>query len=137
MNAHVPVDADVRPLTTQAAGRVLLEGVQIESTHPAYGHGRVYLTPDQLDYVHALCTTVVVVKAGDDDRHPCGAAVRHVMHEQAIEDTVQIEGMHPRYGHGELFLTPDQLAFVRGRLEQIDLTFLHDNAWGGEDARSQ
>ena len=50
---------------------------------------------------------------------------------------MQLEASHPRYGHGELFLTHEQLVYVRGQLELIDLRFLHENVWGGEDARSQ
>ena len=51
-------------------------------------------------------------------------------------EKVVIESKHPD-GHGVVHLSPDQALYIHSRLTQITLAFLHENGWGGEDARAQ
>jgi len=65
-----------------------------------------------------------------------GATARPLIRQQsgvALLDAVQIESQHPVQGHGEVYLTPDQLLEIQARLTQIAIEFLHENRWGGED----
>jgi len=52
--------AEARPITRQQGGVALLDAVQIESQHPAQGHGVVYLTPDQLLEIHARLAQIAL-----------------------------------------------------------------------------
>jgi hypothetical protein len=53
-----------------------------------------------------------------------------------ISEKVVIESEHPD-AHGDIRLAPDQARYIQCRLSHITLTFLHENVWGGEDARGQ
>jgi hypothetical protein len=53
-----------------------------------------------------------------------------------VLEKVIVEGEIPA-GHGVVHLTPDQARYLRSRLTQITLAFLHENVWGGEDAHAQ
>jgi hypothetical protein len=53
-----------------------------------------------------------------------------------VLDAVLIESVHPD-GHGVVRLSPEQAIYIRDRLEQISISQLHENVWGGEDARLQ
>jgi len=69
-----------------------------------------------------------------------GAEARPVTRLQdgaVVLDAVQVESDHPGHGRGVLYLTPDQLLYIQARLSQIAVAFLHENRWGGEDARDQ
>ena len=54
----------------------------------------------------------------------------------SARDYSLVEGDGPA-GHGVVHLTPDQARYLHDRLTQITLAFLHENVWGGEDARAQ
>jgi hypothetical protein len=154
-------EAEAWPITMdgQVSQRVLLKLI-VESNHPL-GHGRLHLSADQALYVHSRLTQIAAELihpghaggesiAGSDParRHEepavrlgrygaevwavtdCGADGRPVL------EVVLIESVHPD-GHGVVRLTPEQTLYIRDRLEQISMAHLHENVWGGEDARRQ
>jgi hypothetical protein len=150
--------AEAWPIAREANGhRPLLEKVIVESDHPD-GHGAVHLTPDQALYVHSRLSHITMAflhghkepvrHLGIDhlpDDHVyrmsrCGAKVWPISHEgetlPPVLEKVVVEGDYPA-GHGVVHLTPDQALYLHSRLTQITLAFLHENTWGGEDARAQ
>ena len=137
--------------------RPILDKVVIESEHQD-GHGVVRLTPDQALYAHSRLSHITmaflhgatvgvdhlgVEKLPDDHLHMlsrCGAKVWPISHEHdnlpPVLEKVVVESDHPD-GRGLIHLTPDQARYIHSRLTHITLAFLHENVWGGEDARSQ
>jgi len=150
--------AEAWPISHQGAGhRPVLDHVIIESHHPD-GNGVLHLTPDQALYVHSRLSHVTSAflrsnheayqHYGVPDLPPdhvtqlsrCGAKVWPISHisdglPPSLEKVV-IESDHPER-HGPLYLTPEQADYIHARLTHINLAFLHENQWGGEDSRGQ
>ena len=150
--------AEAWPISREDTGyRPILEKVVLESEHPD-GHGVVRLSPDQALYVHGRLSSIamaflhggqVCVEHLGVDQLPedhldrlsrCGAKVWPISHEAAtvppVLEQVIVESEHPD-GRGLIHLTPDQVRYLHNRLTHITLAFLHENTWGGEDARAQ
>ena len=150
--------AEAWPISREDTGyRPILEKVVVESDHPD-GHGVVRLSPDQALYVHSRLSSIAMaflhgrpacVEHLGVDRLPedhlyqlsrCGAKVWPISGEAdglpPVLEKVVVESEHPD-GHGLVHLSPDQARYVHGRLTHITLAFLHENVWGGEDARAQ
>jgi hypothetical protein len=148
--------AEARPIS-RGTGLPVLDKVVVESEHPD-GRGLIHLSPDQALYVHSRLSHVTaaflhghpedVHRLGTDhlpdgpvhELRKCGARVWPIVHEAegsppALEQVV-VESEHPD-GHGTVHLSPEQARYLHGRLTHITLAFLHENAWGGEDARMQ
>lgn len=152
--------AEATPITLEEPGRPRgLVKVVVESDHPS-GHGRVNLTVDQALYIHSRLTQIAAQYVHPDR----SGTMREVPPEQANRsddpfvrlgkygaeawplgdggtgdrqmDLVLIESIHPD-GHGVVRLSPAQSIEVRDQLERISLDYLHENVWGGEDARVQ
>lgn len=134
---HKTTLAEARPITVHRHDQVELVAVQVKSDHPVRGNSIVYLSPDQLDCVHAELTTLYPGKYG---RFFCGsgAEVTRVPHDDSLggDDMVCIRTEHP-FGDGEACMTEREARYIRSRLGQIAITFLHENVWGGEDALAQ
>jgi hypothetical protein len=118
----------------------------------------VHLTPDQALYAHSRLSIIKSaylnghfqqVQTLGIDHLPadhaahlstCGAKVWSIVDDKAAPSErlqfVVLESQHPD-GYGMIKLSPDDALHVEERLTQITLAFLHDNFWGGEDARSQ
>jgi hypothetical protein len=153
--------AEARPVEMDGQGsqRLLLK-VVVESDHPL-GHGRLHLSADQMLYVHSRLTQIAAVflhPAHPDREHVCASGLPDRNEEPVLRlgrygaevwpltsngaddglvlEAVLIESMHPD-GHGVVRLTPEQTLYIRDRLEQISISRLHENVWGGEDARIQ
>jgi hypothetical protein len=158
MNTLKRNGAEAWPISREDFGhRPILDQVIIESKHPA-GYGAVRLTPDQALYAQSRLSLIAmaflhghseqvqglgIAHLPDDHAamlSKCGAKVWPITHEadgsSSILEQVVIESEHPQ-GHGVIHLTPDQTRYIHSRLSHITLAFLHDNAWGGEDARIQ
>ena len=158
MNVHHRNSAEAWPISREGSGhRPMLEQVNIESNHPE-GHGVVRLSPDQALYAHSRLSTIAMAYLHGHSRQidqlgipqlpddhaaklsKCGAKVWPITHEDNGSPTtlvqVVIESEHPQ-GHGVIHLSPDQARYIHSRLSHITLAFLHDNLWGGEDARVQ
>jgi hypothetical protein len=154
-------EAEAWPIVMDGQGsqRVLLK-VVIESNHPL-GYGHLNLSTDQVLYIHSRLTQVAAelihpghtggesIAASDPARRHDEPAVRLGRYGAEVwvltsswEDSrpeleaVLIESAHPD-GHGVVRLTPEQTLHIRDRLEQISIAHLHENVWGGEDARRQ
>lgn len=127
--------AEARPITAHRHDQVELIAVQVKSDHPLRRNGIVYLNPDQLDSVHAELTTLAPGRYGRFDVGS-GAEVRQVRHNDSVEDAICIRTDHP-FGSGECCMTEREARYLRGRLGQIAIAFLHENVWGGEDALAQ
>jgi hypothetical protein len=153
--------AEAWPVAAEGSGyqRTLIK-VVVESVHPL-GHGRLHLSADQALYVHSRLTQIAAVflhgdptgglRTADPDpthRHEDpvvrlgreGAEAWPLSHAGAdgrpVLEAVLVESVHPD-GHGVVRLSPEQALAIRDRLEQITIAFLHENVWGGEDARTQ
>jgi hypothetical protein len=164
MNVHLHArklgthGAEAWPIGREDTGyRPILEKVVVESEHPD-GHGVVRLSPDQALYVHSRLSTIAMaflhgctacVEHLGVDRLPddhlqqlsrCGAKVWPISHNGADRppglEQVVVESEHPD-GPGLVHLSPDQACYIHNRLTHITLAFLHENVWGGEDARAQ
>jgi hypothetical protein len=153
--------AEAGPIAMEGQGsqRILLK-VIVESDHPL-GHGRLHLSADQALYVHARLTQIAAAFLHADhggwrstahaeparrDEEPVvrlgryGAEAWPLVSDGgdgcAVLNAVLIESVHPD-GHGVVRLSPEQAIYIRDRLEQISISQLHENVWGGEDARLQ
>lgn len=133
---HRATRPEARPITAQRHDQVELVAVQVKSDAP-HRQGIVYLSPDQLDCVHAELTTLTPGKYGRFDVGS-GAEVAQMRHNGSPdeEDMVCIRTQHP-YGNGECCMTEREARYIRSRLGQIAIAFLHENVWGGEDALAQ
>lgn len=132
----------VQPLTRRAAGWTALEAVRIQTHHPDLGNGAIYLDPIQTEYIHARLSQIEFAFLHNIDGgtlvttlNSCGAEALPVSRIEG--DIVSLQGIVLRRGDERAYLVPEQIGEVRQQLEQIILEFLHDNGWGGEDARSQ
>lgn len=136
------VKADIRT----SAGIDILEGVDIESQHDRFGHGKVRLNREQVRHLAARFTQLDV--AFGEHGHPtaqsltttmmphCGAEAFPVT--EVTGDDVTLVGVKIQVdGDGSLYLMPDQLGPVRSELDHISRQYLGHGAWGGEDARDQ
>jgi hypothetical protein len=164
MNGHSKlgtIKAAAWPVAAQGGGyhRMLIK-VVVESDHPL-GHARLHLSAEQGIFLHSRLTQIAAVYLHGDvaDGSPpdlpdpslrpddlevrlgrtgveawplcrAGAGDRPVL------DVVLVESVHPD-GHGVVRLSPEQTLAVRDQLEQILLGYVHENVWGGEDARRQ
>ena len=134
-----------------------LDQVIIESRHPA-GNGRVHLSPEQALYVQSrlgLVATGCLHHNGlsfsglladhgpdptDHQMRESGArvwAIGHAQdgHDPAVEEVI-VESQH-QSGDGIVHLSAKQADFIATRLTHIAIEYLHDDVWGGEDARRQ
>ncbi|HEY7036131.1 MAG TPA: hypothetical protein VH482_32660 [Thermomicrobiales bacterium] len=143
----------------QGSRRVLLK-VIVGCNHPL-GHGRLNPSADQALYVHSRLTQVAaeLIHPGHAERQSIAESDPARRHDEPAArlgrygaevwaltsrwersrpelEVVLIESVHPD-GHGVVRLTPEQTLYVRDRLEQISIAHLHENVWGGEDARRQ
>ncbi|HET8521944.1 MAG TPA: hypothetical protein VFL82_01850 [Thermomicrobiales bacterium] len=158
MQTRLRLGAEAWPISREAPSRFpILEKIVIQSMHPE-GPGTVHLSPDQALYVHSrlsLVATAFLHGHNDSVHHldlpslpvnhrqemsRCGAKVWPIGSEREGEtpvlEQVVIESQHPD-GDGVIHLTPEQARYIHGRLTHITLAFLHENVWGGEDARDQ
>jgi hypothetical protein len=150
------VQADAWPVIAHdRAG--LLDHIIIESHHPA-GNGRVYLSPEQALYVQSRLGLVTIgclhhdgqqvsglltdhgPDATDHQMRESGARVWAIVHPSeggwpAVEELI-VESLH-RNGDGIVHLTAEQADVIATRLNHIAMEYLHDDVWGGEDARRQ
>ena len=158
MSERTRLGAEAWPISRPGPGhRPILEKVIIESHHPD-GNGVLHLTPDQALYVHSRLSHVnsaflrnhqVAYEHYGVPELPadhltqmsrCGARLWPISHEtdslpQALEKVVvenDFEG-----GHSLLNLSPAQTEYIHARLTHINLAFLHENVWGGEDVSGQ
>lgn len=150
--------AEAWPISREDTGyRPILEKVIIESEHPD-GHGVVRLSPEQALYAHSRLSHITMAFLHGHPEHVdhlgvdhlpedhlhmlsrCGAKVWPISHEAAslppTLEKVVVESEHPD-GTGLIHLSPDQVRYIHSRLTHITLAFLHENVWGGEDARGQ
>jgi hypothetical protein len=155
------IQAAARPVAAEGGGyhRMLIK-VVVESVHPL-GHGRLYLSAEQGIFLHSRLTQIAAVylhgdiAEGSPDWAP-DASLRSDdlevrLGQSGVEawplcrpgadgrpmlDVVLVESVHPD-GHGVVRLSPEQTLAIRDQLEQISLDYLHENIWGGEDARRQ
>lgn len=150
--------AEAWPIGRPGPGhRPVLEQVIIESHHPD-GNGVVRLTPDQSLYVHSRLShvTSAFLRPGHqtyehygvpelpsdhlERMSQSGAKVWPISHEsETLPPTLEqvvVESEHPA-GHGLIHLSPEQAGYIHARLTHINLAFLHENYWGGEDASIQ
>jgi hypothetical protein len=134
-----------------------LTKVIVASRHPD-GRGEVHLTPDQALYAQSRLSVIKVAflnghpesvhQFGIDqlpDEHAeqmsgVGTRVWPIVDDETsphpVLKEVVIENRHPD-GHGLVHLTPEEARHIEHRLTEISLAFLHENVWGGEDARRQ
>lgn len=154
---HRTQGADARPIGRTVAGQQpVLQKVILES-HDLDGHSVVHLSPDQALYVHSrLAVIIAAFLHGHQDRvehlatahlpddvehhlRKCGARVWPISSEngtQQVLEQVVVASDHPD-GNGVIHLSPEQVSDVYHRLTRINLAYLHENTWGGEDARGQ
>jgi hypothetical protein len=151
-------EAEAWPISREGTGyRPILEQVIIKSRHPE-GSGVIRLTPDQALYAQSRLSIISMAylhgrngevhRLGidqlpvDHESHlsTCGAKVWPISHgaedSPAVLEQVVVESEHPQ-GHGVIHLSPEQARYIHSRLSQITIAFLHENGWGGEDARVQ
>jgi hypothetical protein len=114
---HEPIPAmTIRPLIGHSHdGQLLLHRVIVES-HQPHADEIVELSPDQVLSIQATLSQAV-----------CG----HAQH------AVLVEAQSPDGRPVMLQFTPAQVPLAAHELELIALEYLHENAWGGEDARIQ
>jgi hypothetical protein len=135
----------------------MLRKIVIASKRP-HDKAKVHLTPEQALYAQARMSVIKSAIQGGhlasirhlgsarlpddhaDHLKSCGAKVWTIS-EQAdatheLVTQVVIESSHPD-GYGMVSLSPVEALHIADRLTQITLAFLHDSAWGGEDARNQ
>jgi hypothetical protein len=155
MNNRIRLGAEAWPISRPGPGhRPILEKVIIKSHHPD-GNGVLHLTPDQALYFHSRLSHVnsaflrsnhlAYERYGVPELPPdhlsqmsrCGAKVWPISHEtDALPpalDKVVVENENDNRHH-LLNLSPEQAEYIHARLTHINLAFLHENAWGGEDA---
>jgi hypothetical protein len=153
-----PYGAEAWPISRERSGySPMLTKVIVASRHPD-GRGEVHLTPNQALYAQSRLSMIKVAflnghqavvynlgtehlpAAHADMMNDLGAKVWPIIDDETsakpvLKDVV-LESRHPD-GYGLVHLTPDDAAHVEERLTQITLAFLHENVWGGEDARRQ
>jgi hypothetical protein len=150
--------AEAWPISSEGRDRFpILEKVVIRSEHPD-GRGTINLSPDQALYVHSRLSLIAAAYLHghndsihrlslpslpanhDQDLSRCGTKVWPISCEHegspAILEQVVIDCQHPD-GSGVIHLSPEQARYIHSRLTHITLAFLHENVWGGEDARNQ
>jgi hypothetical protein len=158
MNRAHTNGAEAWPISREGTDhRPILEKILIASKH-LDGRGIVHLTPDQALYAQSRLSAIAVaflhghavsIRGVGIDRLPddhaqklseCGAKVWPIVHQRdgapPVLEQVAVESEHPA-GHGLIHLSPEQARYIHERLTHITLAFLHDNVWGGEDARMQ
>jgi hypothetical protein len=150
------IQADAWPVIAHDH-RASLEQIIVESRHPA-GNGQIHLSPQQALYVQSRLALIAIGCLHHEDQHFAGVVTdhapnpaEHTMRECGARvwpvglvtasqppavDEVIVESRHPD-GDGEIHLSPDQADFVAKQLTHIALQYLHDDVWGGEDARQQ
>jgi hypothetical protein len=153
--------AEAWPISRENGGRrPVLEQIIVASEH-GDGRGALHLTPDQALYVQSRLTQIAITYLphhqwngqhpheqatthpngpADHTLAPCGAAVWPILGAGAdlMPDLEQVViASDQSGGSGPIHLSPDQVLHIEARLTHITLAFLHDNGWGGEDARDQ
>jgi hypothetical protein len=130
------------PVTRSGAGWTRLEAVEIASNHPTYGNGKVRLDPVQTEHIHARLSQIDFafshhIQTGQlvTSLSPCGAEALPVSRIEG--DTVTLDALVIQKDQARVYLTPAEITAVRKDLERIVIDYLHDNGWGGEDARRQ
>jgi hypothetical protein len=153
-----PKGAEAWPISHEISDHSpILTKVIVASRHPD-GSGKVNLTPNQALYAQSRLSMIRVAflnghsesvhnlgtehlpNAHADQLSSVGAKVWPIIDDEtsphpALKDVV-IESVHPD-GYGLVHLTPEEADHVEHRLREITLAFLHENTWGGEDARRQ
>jgi hypothetical protein len=161
MRRQTKLEAEARPIALDGPDHQRTLVKVIVTCDTRLSHGLVNLSTDQALYIHSRLTQLVALflhggRSGltlglhpdltqrDEDPAarlgPYAADAWPIVGEepdcQPVLDAVLIESNHPD-GHGVVRLTPQQTVEIRDRLEQISLNYLHENTWGGEDARRQ
>jgi hypothetical protein len=135
----------------------MLTKVIVASKNPD-DRGEVHLTPNQALYAQSRLSIINVafLNGHPDSVHNLGTEHLPTAHADKAGDTgakiwpiiddetsahpvrkeVILESRHPD-GYGLVHLTPEEARHIEERLKQIALAFLHENTWGGEDARRQ
>jgi hypothetical protein len=154
MNLHIRANhlgayaTDARPIERIGPyGEQVLDEVIVESVHPT-GRGRVHLTPDQA--LALLGRLTQLDAAFFHGAPPIDFVIHEVTHTAdgelawpvvrtnghgtlECEEVIVADGA----GLGAVHLSPDQVRYLERRLTALTLAYLHENAWGGEDSRSQ
>jgi hypothetical protein len=154
MNLHIhsshlgPYGIDARPIERRGlSGERVLDEVVVESVHPS-GHGRVVLTPDQtlrllarltqidVSLLHGALPVEFALKEATAavDGETAWAVIRTTGQGTVeCEEVVVADGA----GIGVVHLAPEQVGELLQRLTALTLDYLHENVFGGEDARIQ
>jgi hypothetical protein len=135
---HNGTSEDVTVRARTNAGHVLRE-VEIIARHPRHSSDVVYLDADQLPAVLADMS-IAAYSSGPANDHHCHAHAWHVHGEDGWsdgEEVLRIESSTLLHGEGSCAVTREQEQLLFKRLEAIALEYLHENVWGGEDARDQ
>lgn len=161
MNIHLThrkQEVEARPVSRTIDGQQpLLQKVILESDHLGES-GVVHLSPDQVLYVHSRLAVIAAAFLHGHTEHlqhlgtarlpedaeqrmrKCGARVWMISREDEtlpeVLEQVVVASNHPD-GAGVIRLSPEQVPDLYSRLTQITLAYLHENTWGGEDARVQ
>jgi hypothetical protein len=135
----------------------ILSEVQVRNDHPA-GSGRVHLTAEQALYAQSRLSLIAaaflhghrepvhglaVDMLPSDHRSLLGRThvrvwpICHEIYDDVwVLDEVVLESEHPD-GDGMVHLSPEQAGDLHRQLTAITMRCLHENRWGGEDARAQ
>lgn len=154
MNLHIHTShlgasgINVRPIERRGPGEErVLDEVVVESVHPT-GHGRVLLTPDQalrllgrltqidIALLHGALPVEFALKeaTGATDGEPAWPIIRTTGRGTLeCEEVVVADSA----GIGVVHLSPGQVGELLHRLTTLTLDYLHENVFGGEDARIQ
>jgi hypothetical protein len=156
MNRHIrghhPAEerAEARPVAHRmTGGRPILDEVVVASVHPD-GREAIHLTPDEAlavqgrlsqlatVYLHGL--TPVDLPAADpaspSESVTARPVVRKTPGQPLVLEEVVVE-IDQIAGRAVVHLSPAQARDVEEQLTAIAVAYLHENTWGGEDARTQ
>jgi hypothetical protein len=140
-------------------GSPMLREIVIGTSRP-HEKATVHLTPEQALYVHGRLSVIrsAIMNRPSGGFGHLGSAQLPADHanqlktsgakvwtmigrhdadaSQEVVTHVVIESAHSN-GYGMVTLSPDEVVHIADRLTQITMAYLHENVWGGEDARAQ
>jgi hypothetical protein len=139
---------DARPVDRYGPhGERVLDEVIVESIHPN-GHGSVHLTPDQAlvllsrltqldaEFLHGTPQADLILtetRSGSEENLAWPVIRANATGPVELEEVIVAGGDRRARVH----LSPEQVRDLERRLVSLALIYLHENYWGGEDARAQ
>jgi hypothetical protein len=142
--------AEARPVAHRmTGGRSILDEVVVACVHPD-GRETIHLTPDEALAVQGRLSQLATVYLhgltpaelpAADPASPSEAVTAHPVVRKTAGQPLVLEEVVVEIdriaGRAIVHLSPEQVRDVEEQLTAIAVAYLHENTWGGEDARTQ